>query len=160
MATRFERTEEILRKAELEKPKWLRIFDKTVYWVVLLVAIVGNFIISVVLVPFMLILKGVYLYASLLFIGISFGWLFSFILSMLEKFEQKHIIAAILIPALALINVAIFAVLSNKLIVLMKLATPEHNPLIVGAVYVLGYVLPYALANIVRPRKRSEPVLS
>ena len=141
------KTEQILRAAEKIKPMWVRHVDKSLYWVLLFLAIAGNFIISVVLVPFLLILEGLPLYFSLFFIGLSFGWMFSFILHHIELSKGQHIIAAILIPALAIINVGIFAALSNKLIIMLKLATPPHNPFIAGAVYVLGYVLPGAISH-------------
>jgi len=143
------RTEEILRHAEQRKPGWVRNVDSALYWVLLIIAILGNFVVSVVLVPFLLILKGAALYFSLFFIGASFGWVFSFILHNLEKLQkEQHIIASVFIPALAVINVGIFAVLSNKLIILLKLATPPHNPFLVGAVYVFGYVLPGSIAHL------------
>lgn len=145
------RTERILQRAELRKSGWVRAIDKGLYWTLLFVAIVGNFIVSVVLVPFLLMFKGWPLWFSLFFIGASFGWLFSFILHSLEKLEvRQHIIASIFIPALALINVGIFAVLSNKLIAIMELTTPPHNPFIVGGMYVFGYVLPYSVLHVMK----------
>ncbi len=145
------KTEEILRHGEQSKPSWVRTLDNTLYWVLLFLAIIGNFIISVVLVPFLLILKGGALYFSLFFIGASFGWVFRFILHSIEKLQKdQHIIASIFIPALALINVGIFAVLSNRLIVLLKLTTPPHNPFLVGAIYVFGYVLPDSISHLLK----------
>jgi len=142
------KTEAILRRAEQRKPRWVKVVDTALYWTLLFLAIVGNFVISVVLVPFLLIMKGWPLYFSLVFVGASFGWLFSFILMNIEKLEtSQHIMASIFLPALALINVGIMAVLSNKLIVMMKLSTPPHNPLIVGGVYVLGYIIPYGILH-------------
>lgn len=140
------RTEQIIRMAEKIKPAWIRHIDGALYWVLLLLAIVGNFIVSVVLVPFLIVMKGTALYFSLFFVGASFGWIFSFILHGIDQLRTgQHLIASVFIPALAVINVGIFAVLSNKLIILLKLATPPHNPFVVGAVYVLGYVLPGTL---------------
>ncbi len=137
------KTEEILKRAQKAKPWWIRHIDGALYWVLLLLAIVGNFVVSVVLVPFLLILEGAALYFSLFLIGISFGWIFSFILHSMEDLEKgQHILASVFIPSLAIINVGIFAILSNKLIFLLNLATPPHNPFLVGGVYVLGYVLP------------------
>jgi len=148
------KTEQILKRAEQRKPQWVKHLDKTLFWVLLLTAIVGNFIISVVLVPFLLIMKGPSLYFSLFFIGASFGWIFSFILHSLERIERhQHIINSIFIPCLALINVGIFAVLSNKLIILLDLTTPPHNPFFVGGFYVLGYVLPGAISHLRKTRK-------
>jgi len=143
------RTEDILAKAEKSKPGWIVGVDSALYWVLLLLAIIANFVISVVLVPFLLILEGWSLYFSLFFIGASFGLFFSFILHSLEQLQkEQHIIASVFIPCVALINVGIFAVLSNKLIVLLKLATPPHNAILVGAVYVFGYVLPGAFVHL------------
>ncbi len=142
------KTQEILRRAEKRKSYWVKLIDSSLYWLLLFIAIVGNFIVSVVLVPILLIESGWPLYVSLFFIGASFGWDFSFIIHSLEKIEkQHHIIASIFIPALALINVGIFAVLSNRLIVLMHLPTAPHNAFLVGAVYVLGYVLPDSFSH-------------
>lgn len=143
------KTEKILGEAERRKSGWVKTVDSTLYWVLLFIAIIANFIVSVVLVPFLLILKGGALYFSLFFIGASFGWVFSFILHGIDKLKKdQHIIASIFLPCLALINVGIFAVLSNKLIILLKLSTPPHNPILVGAFYVFGYVLPGAIVHL------------
>jgi len=131
------------------KTFFTRSIEVALYWVFLFLVIVGNFIISVVLVPFFLVFRGFFLYFSLFFIGLSFGCLFGFILASLERMKtRQHIIWSIFIPALALINVGIFAVLSNKLIYLMKLSTPAHNPMLVGACYVFGYVIPSAILHL------------
>lgn len=147
------RTEEVLEVSQRAKPSWVVASDAIVYWVVLFVAIVGNFVLSVVLVPFLLVLRGSGLYFSLFFIGASFGAMFWFILQSIERAQKKkRIIWEIFIPSLALINVGIFAVLSNDLIVLLELSTPPHNPMLVGAAYTFGYVLPSALWKIVRKK--------
>ena len=145
------RTEQILNSAQKAKSMWMRFIDSSLYWVLLFIAIIGNFIISVVLVPFLLAFKGTPLYFTLFFVGITFGWMFSFILHNLEQLKSnQHILASVFIPALALINVGIFAILSNKLIILLKLSTPPHNPLLIGAAYVFGYVIPEAVSHIRR----------
>ncbi|PIN75825.1 hypothetical protein COV18_01435 [Candidatus Woesearchaeota archaeon CG10_big_fil_rev_8_21_14_0_10_37_12] len=131
-----------------EQSLWQRL-NAIVYWLLLILAIVGNFIVSVVLVPFLLMLKGWFLFASLFFIGLSFGWLFSFIIHSLEELEvQQKIIASVFIPCLALINVGMMAILANRLIEILNLTTPPHNAALVGAVYVLGYVIPDAAEHL------------
>jgi uncharacterized RDD family membrane protein YckC len=93
------RTEQILNSAQKAKSAWMRLIDSSLYWVLLFIAIIGNFIISVVLVPFLLTFKGVPLYFTLFFVGITFGWMFSFILHNLEQLKNKqHIVASIFIP--------------------------------------------------------------
>lgn len=143
------KTEAILQRAEERKPRWIRIVDRALYWTLMFLAIIGNFVVSVALVPVLVAIEGWPLYFLLFFIGASFGWLFSFMLMIMEKWQPKqHIIASIFIPSIALINVGIMAVLSNDLIQLMKVGTSTHNPMLVGGGYVLGYVLPYAVLHL------------
>lgn len=117
----------------------------------LFLAILGNFILSVVMVPVLIALRGVFLYVCIFIIAMSFGALFSFLLHGIEYARpRQHLLASILIPALALINVAIFANLTNKLIILLHLAEPGHNPWFVATVYVAGYVLPEAMTHLIK----------
>ncbi|MBI4146609.1 hypothetical protein HY489_04710 [Candidatus Woesearchaeota archaeon] len=144
-----QKTQHIIRHAP--KHQWVQAVDEALYWVLMLLAIVGNFILSVVLVPVLIALNGITLALALFIIAASFGSLFSFILHGLEKVEhKKHFMASILIPSLALINVAIFTYLTNKLIILMHLTVTPHNPLLIGLVYVVGYVTPEVVAHFVK----------
>ncbi|OYT32549.1 hypothetical protein B6U93_01325 [Candidatus Woesearchaeota archaeon ex4484_78] len=140
------KTEIILEKRKQKRKPIIKNINTLLYWTLLIISIIGNFIISVVLVPFLLILKGPALYFSLFFLSLSFGYLFSFVLHSIEELQPKqYIIAHIFIPSIALINIAIITVLSNKLILLLKLTTPFHNPLLVGMAYFVGYLTPEAL---------------
>lgn len=142
------RVERIIQKAKDNLTPTTKNINSLLYWVLLMVSILGNFIVSVVLVPFLLILKGSALYFCLFFVGLSFGYLFSFVLRSIERLNpRQHILANIFIPAIALINIAIIATLSNQLILLLKLSTPFHNPLFVGMAYFFGYILPEAVKH-------------
>ena len=147
------RTLDILERAPEKKTKRLIFLDEFVYWVLLFIGILGNFIISVVLVPFLLILSGFYLYAALFLIGLAFGALINVILVEIHKIEvKKHIIPGLLIAAIALINIYIMARLANTLEVKLQLLTPAHNPIYVSAVYVVAFLIPH-LISAVRSRK-------
>ena len=138
------------------KPFWTQFLDTILYWSLLLIAILANLILSVVLVPLLLVLKGWYLYFTLAVIAFCFGWVFSFILHSIEQLKtQQHIIAGLFIPAIALITIGMFTILSNKLIVLMKLATPEHSPVLVAFVYVIAYVVPQGMMHAMKKNTES-----
>ena len=125
------------------------LIDSILLHVMLFLAIFGNFILSVVMVPVLIALRGIFLYVCIYIIAMSFGALFSFLLHGIEMAKpSQHLLASILIPSLALINVAIFANLTNKLIVLLHLAEPGHNVILVGLVYVFGYVTPEILTHV------------
>ena len=41
-------------EVKLPRPRWVRIVDETLYWVLLVIAILANLILSVALVPFLI----------------------------------------------------------------------------------------------------------
>jgi hypothetical protein len=106
--------------------------------------VIGNFFISVVLVPLMLILTGPYLYATLFLIGLAFGALINQILIEIKQIdEKKHFIPGLLIAAIALINIYIMTQLANVLETKLGLLTPTHNPWLVSTVYVAAFLIPH-----------------
>ena len=88
-----ERVLGIIDRGREKKTQKVRFMDEIVYWVFLIISILGNFILSVVLVPFMLILTGFYLFAVLFIIGLAFGMLINSNMREIQKIEaKKHII--------------------------------------------------------------------
>ena len=142
------RAADIIAHAEESKSASMQFVEKLAFWVTLLVAILGNLIISVVMVPFLLLLSGAGLYFTVLIIGFTFGILFNVIIHYIEDLgEGQHIIAGAFIPALALINIYIITHFSNKLEVLLMLQTPAHSPFAVSITYVIAFILPYLLKH-------------
>jgi len=149
------RVSDILAHAEASKSTGMRFLESTAFWVALLVAILGNFIVSVVLVPFLLLLKGASLYFTVFVIGIAFGALFSVLIRYVEDLRQgQHIIAGIFIPVLALINIYLIVYFSNKLEILLQLPVSPHSPAAVSMVYVFAFVLPYFIKHMEHVRKK------
>ncbi|MBI2128949.1 hypothetical protein HYU07_01795 [Candidatus Woesearchaeota archaeon] len=130
---------------------------KFVYWFSLVVAIAGNGILSVVLVPFLLALKGFFLYAIIVIISLAFGSLFNLLLKDIETADEKqHVIAWIFIPALAIINIYFMTDMSNYLIKLLKLTNPLQDPFLVSIVYVFSFSMPYLIALVKKQAERTE----
>lgn len=150
-----ERVLKILEEGRRKKPRKVRFLDELTYWTFLFISIIGNFIISVVLVPFMLILTGFYLFAVLFIIAFAFGMLITSIMKEIRKIETKqHIIQIVFIIALALINVYIIATFTNKLEILLQLTTPAHDPLLISATYAIAFVTPYLYSEYRRMTKK------
>lgn len=143
------RTIEALERAKTKKTPKLLFLDELVYFVLLFLGIIGNFIISVVLVPFMLVLSGIYLYITLFIIGLAFGALINVMLIEIHKIEQRvHIMPGVLMAALALINVYIMARLANLLMIKLHLYTPQHSPIILSTSYVLAFLIPHFITTV------------
>jgi hypothetical protein len=134
------KTLKIIEKAKKSKSLQIKALDKFVYWFSLLIAVIGNLIISISLIPILLVLKGVSLYIVVITLGLSFGLLFELLVRGIENLDVKHhLFLGIIIPVIAVIN---FFVISNSLEELIGLKNPQ-DPIIVGSVYTIAFMLPY-----------------
>mgnify|MGYP001394090211 CR=1 FL=1 len=134
------KTLKIIEKAKKSKSPQIKALDKFVYWFSLLIAVIGNLIISISLIPILLVLKGVSLYIVVITLGLSFGLLFELLVRGIENLDVKHhLFLGIIIPVIAVIN---FFVISNSLEELIGLKNPQ-DPIIVGSVYTIAFMLPY-----------------
>ena len=137
----------IINKAE--KPKKIQLLDEVIYWFILVIAIIGNIVISIALVPFLIALKSSFLYLVIILMAITFGFLFDSLIRDIESLEQKHvIIAGLFIPVLALINVFYITHFANYVSQTLNLDN-THNPFLVSIVYVAGFIAPYLIYRIV-----------
>jgi hypothetical protein len=147
--TEVRRAEDIIAHAEAEKSTSMLFLEQLAFWMALLLAIVGNFIISVVMVPFLLLLQGAGLFFTVFVIGVTFGILFNVLVHYIEDLGKgQHIVAGAFIPSLALINIYIITHFSNRLEILLQLNTPAHSPLAISVTYVIAFVLPYFIKHI------------
>lgn len=148
-------TMEILAHAEASKPSTTRFIESIAFWMALIIAIAGNLIISVIMVPFLLLLKGIGLYFTIFIVGGAFGLLFNVLIGYIEKLGQgQHIIAGAFIPALAVINIWLITKLSNQLELLLALPTPAHNPITTSLTYVIAFTLPYIIKHFQHVRNK------
>lgn len=144
-----QRTVDIIQKAEETKSPKIKFLDSIIYWALLIVAIIGNIIISVTLIPFLLAFKKVPLYFTIFILAAMFGFLFDQLIRDIETIERKHhIIAWVFIPALAIINTYYMVSFANHLTKTLKLPMPSHSPLAISIIYVTAFVLPYVIHNI------------
>ena len=138
------KTLKIIERAKKNKHPKIKLLDKAVYWLSLLLAITGNFIISVALIPELIALKGFQLYLIIITLGISFGLLFELLIRTIELQAKHHLFLGTIVPLLAVIN---FIIISNSMKKLVGLENPQ-NALLVGTVYAISFILPYAVYQI------------
>jgi|TARA_B100001964_G_scaffold225533_1_gene273463 hypothetical protein len=139
------KTIKIIESAKKNKHPKIKLLDKAVYWISLIIAIIGNFIISVALVPLLLALSGMRLYLIIITLGFAFGLLFELLIRGIEHLETKHhIFLSIIIPIITLIN---FIIISNNIKKFIGIENPQ-NPIMTGAVYAIAFILPYIIYQI------------
>ncbi|MFH1641816.1 MAG: hypothetical protein ABIC04_02865 [Nanoarchaeota archaeon] len=148
-ATDIKKAVKIINGAQKKKPKQIQILDSVIYWFVLIIAIIGNMVISVALVPFLLEFRHFFLYVIITTMALIFGFLFDFLIRDIESLEQKHVVVAgLLIPALALINIYYTTNFANYVSATLKLGY-IHSPYLISVVYVLAFISPYLVYRIV-----------
>ena len=125
-----------------------------IYWISLLAAMVGNFIITVILVPFLVMLQDkVTLYIIVMIMGIVFGALFNFLLSDIERLDHHHhVMTGVVIPVLAVINVYIMVNVSKAVGTIISV-TVNQNALVISIIYVAMFIVPYIINSILKNYK-------
>lgn len=145
-----ERTINIIKKAEEKKPPIIKFLDSITYWTILIVAIIGNMIISIILIPFLLAFKKIPLYFTIIILSAMFGYLFDQLIRDLENIESKHhIIAWVFIPALAIIDTYYMASFTNHLTETLKLSIAINSPILISVTYVVAFIIPYITHNLI-----------
>jgi hypothetical protein len=142
----IDKTLKIVEKAKKNKHPTIKFLDSLVYWIALIAAIVGNFIISLSLIPFLLFLNPLQLYAVVVTIGIAFGLLFELLIRSITYLKTgHHLFFGFLIPIIAIINFFIVTIVADYLF----LGRSTHNPFIVAVVYAAAFIAPYASYHLV-----------
>ena len=136
------------RRKKIEEPI-KKTMNKLVYWLALLVTIIGNLIISAALIPFLIVMKDVSLYVIIITLGIAFGLLFDLLLKDIENIDfRHHIIAGIFIPGIGIVNLYIITTLANRLIEILEVTNVKQNPVIISVVYIIAFMLPFVISKI------------
>ena len=139
----------IVENANVHKTKENLFLEKRVFWILLAVIIVGNFAISVALVPLLLALKGIALYFLIIVLGISFGMLYELVIRTIEHLEKRHhLFLAAMIPLVALGSAFLISREANELVLKFKLNN-IHEPAMIGLAYSVSFVLTYIIYRFV-----------
>lgn len=143
------KTIRIVKEAKEKKHPAIKFLDKLVYWAALAIAIIGNFIISIALIPSLMALKSTQLFLIIAALGISFGLLFELLIRSIEHLETKHhVFLSILIPLVAVINIFIITSVSNSLVKIFKISN-SHNPYIISIVYAIAFISPFIFYKLI-----------
>ena len=138
----------IIEKARANKHPKIKLLDKFVIWFSFAIAIIGNFIISITMIPFILAFDNLNLYFIVLIAGLSFGLLFELLIRSMWHFENKHhILFSTIISLIAIINFALIVTFSSNINKTLKVgySPAAQNPILVGIAYAFAFILPYLI---------------
>ncbi|MEK6809408.1 MAG: hypothetical protein AABY40_01920 [Nanoarchaeota archaeon] len=124
-------------------------FSKIVFWSALVVIVFANLLISIILIPFLITLYDLILYAIVAVLGLAVGFLYNFLITDIGLLEKKHHRAAsIIIPIIAVGNMAAMVLTANRFIENIPINNQPHNPWMVAAVFAAAFILPYILDQV------------
>ncbi|MBS3123896.1 hypothetical protein J4437_04650 [Candidatus Woesearchaeota archaeon] len=145
--------EQVIHKveADLENTKKREAhLTKLVFWSTLLVMIIGNLLVSIVLVPFLLALNKTILLAIITLMGLLLGFIYNHLLTTIQHLERKHhVFAGIIIPVVALSSLFLAVFISNLLIIKLKINNGLHSYWLLGLLFAGAFILPYFIKTIV-----------
>ena len=129
----------------MDKSRSIPTANRIVFWTIFVVIILANFLVSLTLIPFLLVLNKTGLDFIIVVIGLGFGLLFSFLTNISNVDRKHHIIAGIAIPIIALLNFLLMAYLANVMNSFLKLTEVRQNPVTISAVYVIAFIAPFLI---------------
>ena len=139
------KTQKIISEgAVLDKSKTQPFVNVVVFWTVVLVMVIGNFIISLLLIPFLLIINKIALDVVVVILGLAFGSLFNLLMTDLKYIERKHyILGGLLIPVLALVNISAMVKVAEAMNEVLRVGIVREDPIFVSSLYAIAFILPY-----------------
>jgi len=139
------KAEEILEKEE----KHDVFFSKIVFWSAMVVIVFANLLVSLILIPFMIALDRFFLHAIVVVLAGTVGFLYNFLITDIGHLEKKHhILAGIIVPVLALANMIIMVIISNRFIEKLEIQIEQHNPWLTAGIFAVAFILPYIIDRI------------
>ncbi len=134
-------------------------FAPYIYWSALLVTIVGNFFISVALLPFFLYLSDMAMFFVVALLAIAFGSLFNILLKDIEMTDPKHhVIVGIFLPIFILINMYIMVDVARHIVrSSAEAAAALQSPLLIAIVYAAAFTVPIIMGRLATKKKFLNP---
>ncbi|MBU0667277.1 MAG: hypothetical protein ABIC91_05110 [Nanoarchaeota archaeon] len=146
----IDRTIDLLEKTKHDKHPLTFFLDKTIYWIALILSVIGNVAFSLILIPLMITISPLTLYFIVLILSISFGMFMSFIIHDIEGLQFKHhLILTLIIPVVGIVNFIIVVNVARNIVnkifsvFAMQILHEPVKPVILGVVYIIGFLAPY-----------------
>ena len=144
-------TEQEIERAKniIEKHEWHDVFfSKIVFWSALLVTIFANLLVSLILIPFLIVLNEWVLFSVVALLGLMIGFVYNFLITDIGHLEKKHHVwAGIILPIITLANLAVMVIYSNRFITELKVNNPLHNPWLIAGLFSIAFILPFLIAR-------------
>ena len=119
--------------------------NRILFWGMMLVIILGNAVVALVLIPILLVMNRIGADIFVVIIGFAIGLLFNFLVWDIEEHLTRnyHLLATIIIPILAVINLYAIVRITNAINDVFEITAIREDPLTISALYVIAFLIPY-----------------
>ena len=142
----LDKAEEIIDDKEVnDKSGSLSHMNRILFWSIMFVIIIGNAMIAFILIPMILVFTQLAMNIFAVIVGLMAGLLFNFLIWDIEdNLKRKHhVIAILIIPLLAIVNLYGIVRISNAINDVFQISSVREDPLSIAAFYVVGFLAPY-----------------
>ena len=141
----IEHAKQVLQEAENKKHPRLVLLEKAIYWILLLVILIGAIAGTWLIQPFLVFMSVGGAIIIIFIFGLVFGTLASILMKDVEDLEIHHHLAiSLIIPISAIITSILIIRQASELSQLINITT-QHNPLLLGIMYSIGSLIPFAI---------------
>jgi len=135
----------VLTTSHDEKSKRHKALDYFVIWFSFIAIVVGNLFAMIALTPLLVLFPNPGIYAMLLILGVSFGFLFTVVFRDVQHLfgGHHHYFVLVLVPYFAIVGAVV--VLGVAAQTLPNLYFIPRKPWLMGVVYALAFMIPYFL---------------
>ncbi len=145
-AREIEQAMRILQEAPGKRSTLGYFLDVVISWLAFFVILIGSFVISVFLIPYIMLVPNYYLFPGIFFVALTFGALFSLITWDVQKIEETpRFNVGLYFFFVAIINITIINALCFDLARQLNFNWPMMKFVWIGISYVAGFMLPYAV---------------
>lgn len=139
----IERVMKGFNTAQSKKSNLHKFIEAFTPWLALSIAIIGNFIVSFALIPFIILIGDLNIYFLTVIIAASFGVLFSAVIKDIDMQIHHDIIVLLIVPTIGFLNFFIITRIANSLALSYQLMT-HHQPSLLSLTYIIAFLAPYA----------------
>jgi lipopolysaccharide export LptBFGC system permease protein LptF len=124
-----------------------------VSWTAMALLVFTNFLAAILLVPFLLFFEGTGQYVIVALFGIGFGLIFNLMIHSIEHLgDRHHVIAGVVVPCFALIDIVILFGLVEKAKEALSIDT-TYNYTFIVILFIVAFLVPYII-DIIRQKHK------
>ena len=120
---------------------------KMMFWSMLILILLGNILVAIVLVPFLVFMNSWSLYIVVGVVALITGIFYSFLINDVGYLEFRHHLTASLLLPIITLGIVITSIFSaNELIKNLNIPNSTHDFFVVSILFIVIFMLPYLLS--------------